>query len=384
MNSNLEKLISWLPEKSLALLVGNSPILRNGDVPYPFRQSSNFLWAMGVSSPDCLVTIYSGEVIFWRDPISEKEKLWWTDKWSDGDIAKVSGIVDIRDKTALIPYIANIRNSISTWWIDASESGEISDMPSLLDPEKRTLSFTEQIHKFRTLKSEEEIEKMKRAITVTQEAFWYIEKILKPWMYEYEIEAEIARIFRAYHMTEAYPTIVASGINSCTLHYMRYDRRIETGDAVLIDAGAEYQGYAADMTRTFFVGWANPRQRAIFDSVGRIKEFAESILKPGIILIDYEKQVRDFTNNELILLELISVSAWEEEKETLFKKYYPHKTSHFLGLDVHDVGDREAIFEPGMIVTVEPGIYIPEEKIWIRREDDILITASNSSNLSLF
>lgn len=384
MNPNLQKLISWLPRQSLAFLVGNSPVFRNGDVSYPFRQSSNFLWATGVSSPDCLVTIFSGEVIFWRDLISEKEKLWWTDKWDDGDIAKASGIVDIRDKTAIIPYIANIRNSIDVWWIDASESGEISDMPSLLDSEKRTLSITEQIHRFRIIKTESELEMMKQAITVTQEAFWHIEKILKPWMYEYELEAEIAQIFRAHHMTEAYPTIVASGINSCTLHYTKHDRRIESWDVVLIDAGAEYRGYAADMTRTFFVGWANLRQQVIFDSVGRIKEFAEGMLKPGITLVDYEKQVRDFANNELIWLGLIPADVNEEEKEALSGKYYPHKTSHFLGLDVHDVGDREAILEPGMVVTVEPGIYIPEENTWIRREDDILIVASNSSNLSLF
>lgn len=330
------------------------------------------------------MTIFGGEAIFWRDPISEKEKLWWTDKWSDGDIAKVSGIVDIRDKTNLISYIANIRDSIGLWWITISESQEIGEILSLLTPEKQTISLIEQIHEFRTTKTGDEIEKMKQAISVTQKAFRYIEKIMKPWMYEHEIEAEIARIFRAHHMTEAYPTIAASGINSCTLHYTRHDRRIEAWDVVLIDAWAEYQGYAADMTRTFFVGWANSRQQAIFDSVGRIKEFAESILKPGITLVDYEKQVRDFANHELIWLRLIPENAPEEEKEALSKRYYPHKTSHFLGLDVHDVGDREAILEPDMVVTVEPGIYIPKEKIWIRREDDILITLAGLRNLSLF
>lgn len=182
-------------------------------------------------------------------------------------------------------------------------------------------------------------------------------------MYEYEIEAEIARVYRSHHMTEAYPSIVASGPSACILHYTAHTRQLAEGDLVLIDAGAEYMGYASDMTRTFAVSDFTPRQLAVYDAVERVKKIAEHTLKPGISLTEYEQIVRTAMNQELSGLGLIPHDATLDETTKLSRKYYPHRTSHFLGLDVHDVGPRDTIITPGMILTIEPGIYIPDEAI---------------------
>jgi Xaa-Pro aminopeptidase len=201
-------------------------------------------------------------------------------------------------------------------------------------------------------------------------------------MYEYEIEAEIARVFRSHHLTEAYPSIVSSGPNTCILHYSAHTRQLQSGDLVLIDAGAEYMGYASDMTRTFSVSGFTPRQLAVYSAVERVKKIAENTLSPGISLTAYELIVRTAMNDELRQLGLISQDASEDEIIRLSRKYYPHRTSHFLGLDVHDVGSRDAILAPGMVVTIEPGIYIPDEQIGVRIEDDYLITESGCERLS--
>lgn len=149
-------------------------------------------------------------------------------------------------------------------------------------------------------------------------------------MYEYEIEAEVARIFRSHHLTEAYPSIVASGPNSCVLHYSAHMRQLEEGDLVLIDAGAEYMGYASDMTRTFAVSGFAPRQLAVYEAVDRVKKIAENTLSPGISLTEYEQIVRVAMNEELTNLGLIPPDATEDEVAKLSRKYYPHRTSHFL------------------------------------------------------
>ena len=360
MNLHLSSFIKELPWDVFVVFHGNSEILRNGDVHFPFRQDSDFLYLTGMSSPDIILTIYWSELIFWREPISEKDTLWWHSKYSDENIIITSGISDIRDRKEFEEYYKNHLLSL----LEESEWRKI-------------------VYSLRLIKNPEEIEKIRKAIRVSHEAFEYIEKSIKAWMYEYEIEAEIARIFRAHHLTEAYPTIVASGPNSCILHYTQHTRQINDGDLVLIDAGCEYMGYASDTTRTFFVGDTMPdRINQVYDSVLLIKKIAENTLKPGISFLEYENTVRSAMNIELQKLWLIPANSTEEEIILLSKKYYPHRTSHFLGLDVHDVGSREAIFVPGMVLTIEPGIYIREENIGIRIEDDYLITDSGCEKLN--
>ncbi len=357
MNSHLTVLISQLPSDQLIMITGANLQLRNGDVHYLFRQNADFLYLTGLSVPGIVLTIYSDEIILWRDPITEMDIIWGSDKLSDDEIRDISGIEDIWDMSWLVQY--------------QSDKKEI---------ESETIKTT--IHSLRLIKTSDEIDKIQKAISVSQEAFAAIEPMIRPWVYEYEIEAEIARVYRSHHLTEAYPSIVASGPSACILHYTAHTRQLEEGDLVLIDAWAEYMGYASDMTRTFSVSGFTPRQLAVYEAVERIKKIAENTLKPGISLTEYEQIIRIHMNQELIWLGLISSGASADEIAKHSKKYYPHRTSHFLGLDVHDVGPRDAFLAPGMVLTIEPGIYIRDEAIGIRLEDDYLITDTGCQKLS--
>lgn len=360
MNATLQKLIEILPWDSCAVIYGNTEIIRNGDVFYPFRQSSDFLYLTELDAPDLIVSIFQWEVIIWREPISDKDILWWHNKLNDQDIIQISGINDMRNRDLFDDYYSLHRESI-------------------IDP----TIVTQKIHELRLIKTPQEIEKMQKAMRTTKTAFDYIASILQPGMYEYEIEAEIARIFRKNQMTEAYPSIVASGPNSCILHYTQSSRQMHRFDILLVDAGAEYRWYASDMTRTFVVGWEfSQRQQEVYDSVERVKKFSENILKPGILFSEYESQVRAHMNTELIKLGLIPTDSNQEDIILLSKKYFPHRVSHFLGLDVHDVGPRDIVLRAGMVVTIEPGIYIPEESIGIRIEDDYVLSDSGCIRLS--
>lgn len=360
MNTILQKFIQSIPKDLCIILHGNAEVIRNGDVFYPFRQSSDFLYLTGLSIPNLILTVFQSQVILWREPISEKDILWWHNKLSDQDILNISGISDIRNRDLFDDYYSLHKNSI-------------------IDP----VLLNQKIHSLRLIKTPEEIVKMQKAMYVTKIAFDHIAKILQPGMYEYEIEAEIAKIFRKHHMTEAYPSIVASWPNSCVLHYAHYSRMMNMGDMVLIDAGAEYMWYASDMTRTFVVWWEwSSRQQDIYNAVVRVKEFAESILSPGILLSDYENQVRQYMNTELMKLHIIQDNQTDGVISWLSRKYFPHRTSHFLGLDVHDVGPGDIVLQTGMVLTIEPGIYLKQESIGIRIEDDCLLTDNGCIRLS--
>lgn len=178
-------------------------------------------------------------------------------------------------------------------------------------------------------------------------------------MYEYEIEAMIAYGFRRHHGTEAFPTIVASGANSCTLHYTANTRKIETGDIVLIDFGIELDGYGADISRTFSVGGFSPRQQRIYDAVLDVRDFAERELVPGITRRAWATRVKEYMYEVCKKLELENIANYT----AVTNPYFPHSIGHFLGLDTHDVGDSDIPLAPGMILTIEPGIYIRDEAI---------------------
>jgi Xaa-Pro aminopeptidase len=197
-------------------------------------------------------------------------------------------------------------------------------------------------------------------------------------MYEYEIEALVAYGFRRYHGTEAFPTIVASGPNACILHYTKNTRPVEEGDMVLLDFGIEIDGYGADISRTFPVGGPfSPRQRELYDAVLEVQQFAASILRPGMTRRDWNIQVKEYMYDTCQSLGLKYIA--DSTPET--NPYFPHSIGHFLGLDTHDVGDADMPLEPGMILTIEPGIYIQEESIGIRIEDDYLVTEMGCERL---
>ncbi len=233
----------------------------------------------------------------------------------------------------------------------------------------------------RMVKEPYEIEMIKQAIDYTSNIFEIIENNLNEADYEHDLMAEITRYAVQNQLVFAYEPIIASGLNAVTLHYVKNNAFLDKKSLLLLDIGLKYRGYSADITRT--VGWAsNSRQHDVYEAVLNVQNHAISLLKPGVKLRDYEKKVQQRMKVQLKKLGLISAKNSEQKQNELVRKYYPHSTSHFLGLDVHDVGDYERQLEPGMVLTVEPGIYIQDEAIGVRIEDDILITKNGNEILS--
>jgi Xaa-Pro aminopeptidase len=241
------------------------------------------------------------------------------------------------------------------------------------------------MHQLRAIKSDIEIELLREACQITDLGFRRLLQFIKPGVMEYEVEAEIYHEFiRNRSRGPAYAPIIASGENACILHYTDNSRVCQDGDLLLMDFGAEYGNYAADMTRTVPVnGRFTKRQREVYDSVLRVMKAATQMLVPGNSLDQYHAFVGTVMENELIGLGLLNEADVrnQDPDKPLYKKYFMHGTSHFLGLDVHDVGSKYRPFEEGMVFTCEPGIYIREEGIGIRLENDILVTRSGPVDL---
>jgi Xaa-Pro aminopeptidase len=237
----------------------------------------------------------------------------------------------------------------------------------------------------RQIKSEIELALIREACRITELGFRRILSFVRPGVAEYEIEAECIHEFVRNRATGfAYLPIIASGAGSCVLHYIENDQVCEDGDVLLLDLGAEYANYAADLTRTIPInGRFSDRQRDVYQAVLRVQRHAVSLLQPGTKLKEYQEEVARVVEEELIRLKLFTRADVEAQDQAhpLYKRYFMHGTTHHLGLDVHDVGSGSRPLEPGMVVTCEPGIYIREEKLGVRLENDILITADGNIDL---
>jgi Xaa-Pro aminopeptidase len=234
--------------------------------------------------------------------------------------------------------------------------------------------------KMRMTKQPVELAAIQRAIDITIDAFKDATRAAKisKYQYEYELEAEITRGMRRRGADgHAFPPIIAGGLNGCTLHYIENNSKINRGETIVLDIGAQYAQYAADLTRTIVLETPTKRQQKVYTAVCDAADYARSLLKPGVIIRDYEKDVEHYVGEKLRELGLIKTIDSES-----VRRYFPHATSHYLGLDTHDTGDYSAPLEPGVVMTVEPGIYIPGEKIGVRIEDDILITEDGNNIMS--
>jgi Xaa-Pro aminopeptidase len=237
----------------------------------------------------------------------------------------------------------------------------------------------------RLMKEPEEMDLIREAIRITRAGFDRVLGMVKPGVHEYEIEAELSYEFiRQGAAGHAYPPIIASGGNACFLHYIKNDQVCREGDLLLMDFGAEYANYAADCSRTLPVtGRFTQRQKELYEATYRVFCQARSLMMPGTCIDEINKEVGRFWEEEHVKLGLYSTEDLKKQTNDnpLYRKYYPHGTSHFMGLDVHDVGSKQAVLKPGMVLTCEPGIYIPEEATGIRLENDILITAKGNLDL---
>lgn len=383
---------------------------RSNDVDYSFRQRNSFLYLTGLPEPGGAVVLIrppgdtlgaNGRVVLFsreRQPMQET----WTGMIMGPEVAgEVSGLVDSRAETRFARFIDSLLPTISVLYYDDWVVSLITEplIDSTINME-RSLRFLlkakygrvtvknagEILNDLRRVKSPTEIALMRKAIAATIEGHRATIASARPGMYEYELEATMEYEFaRRGAESPGYPSIVGSGPNSCVLHYETNRRRTVDGDLVMMDCGAEYHGYSADISRTFPInGYFTPEQRAIYDLVLKAQQAGIDACRSGNYFIEPHRRAGRVLADGLIDLGII-----RDPQE--LGRYFPHGTSHYLGMDVHDVGNIAAKLEPGVILTVEPGIYIPagspcDPKWWnigIRIEDDILVTDGDPDNLSV-
>jgi Xaa-Pro aminopeptidase len=373
-----EKLFEKMLPNSLCILFSKEESIRNWDVTYPYRQDSSILYLTGMNAPEFILLLHKDKnstcsTLLFSDELSQKEVLWGSSRRSWKEYASISWIETIYPLDTWEIHCKWLQDEQSIFYTQDEMKEQIQ-----LQFWIQNINCAESIiGELRCIKNSYEIEMICEAIDITHEAYSYIREHIKPWMYEYEIEAMIAYIFRKHHTIEAFPSIVASWGNSCILHYTHHSRILQENDWILIDFWAEYNGYSADITRSFQIWNVSDRYNEVYHAVCTLKDYAETLLKPGISIHNWNKQVKDyaFTVCERLWLPL---NTYTSE----LNPYFPHSIGHFLWLDTHDVGVRSNALQENMIVTCEPGIYIPEEWIGIRMEDDILITKDGHQNLS--
>jgi Xaa-Pro aminopeptidase len=369
-----------------AVLTAFSAMQQTNDSSAPFVQESIFFWLTGIAEPDWKVVLLGEKT--WLVPPAKSD----IHRIFDGglspeeaqDIAGSATVIDKNEYEDLLREIANEHTAIYTIF----KHPHSSDYDFILNPAVQKLHkqlkqfFNEvkdcrrDVSKLKAIKSPEEIEHIQAAIDISIKGFNNVRDALSTAKYEYEIEAELSYAFRkAGSQGHAYEPIVGTGKNACTLHYIDNNDPLPTDGMVLIDAGARVNGYAADITRTYAIGSPSPREKAVHTAVEAAHQKIINLIKPGLSFKDYGDQADEIMKQALKSLDLLK--APDD-----YRRYFPHAVSHGLGIDVHDSLGGFETFQTGMVLTVEPGIYIPEEGIGVRIEDDILVTTSGRKNLS--
>ena len=398
-------LIKEMPKNSIAILSAADRNYRSRDVENPYRQNSDFLYMTGLSEPNLINIIYEEEDIVYsvlfRNNTTEHEKIWDGSRLDNTEVMETYGFTEIQSYNDYAEKILSYILNKDSLYIESGLNDEldafISDQISISGKNnrknyvfpKKIVALHSVTQKLRLIKSNYEIGLIKEAAKVSIIGHEKAMQKAKPGLYEYELDAEIKYIFNKNNMHFAYMSIVGGGNNACTLHYIENNNLLKDQDLVLIDAAAENQGYASDITRTFPVNGKYTKEQAlVYDVVLNAQEKAIEFIKPGVTWDQVHKITVEEIAKGLVVLGLVPNDIERVVDEELYKDFFMHKTGHWLGLDVHDVGEYENIlFEPGMVITVEPGIYINSlneniPKKWrgigIRIEDDVLITKNGN------
>lgn len=391
---NRQKLTAKLPARSLAVFHSNDIMPTNADGTMRFRQNNDLFYLTGIDQEETVLVICPDfpdpnmrEILFLRET-NDHIAVWEGHKYTKEEAFETSGIDNIQWVSNFDQVLNSLMALSEKVFLNANEHLRADVQVETRDArfikkckERYPLHQYQRIapimHQLRAVKEQEEIDQMQIACNITEKGFRRILTFVKPGVTEYEIEAEFIHEFiRNRSKGFAYEPIIASGGNACVLHYIENKEVCNDGDLILMDVGAEYGNYNADMTRTIPVnGRFSKRQREIYDAVLRIKNKASNMLRPGINIQDYHKEVGLMMQSELLGLGLIDQTDIKNQdpKWPAYKKYFMHGTSHHLGLDVHDVGTMHDPIVPGMVFTVEPGIYIPAEGIGIRLENNIVV-----------
>ena len=399
---NRKKLALLLDNGSLAIFNANDVMPTNADGTMAFRQNNDLFWLSGVDQEESLLLLYpenpnekEREILFLKET-SELIAIWEGAKLNKEDAFTTSGIKTIYWLDELESKLKKIIKQVDTIYLNKNiHSRATTEVESRDDRFRKMIAekfASKQIkevapimHDLRSVKSSIELSLMQRACDITEKGFRRVLPFIRPGVMEYEIEAELMHEFlRNRSNGFAYQLIIASGVSSCVLHYIENNKPCKNGDILLMDFGAEYANYASDLTRSVPAnGRFSVRQKAVYTAVFRVMKQATNMLRPGTIMADYHKEVGKIMESELIQLGLLDKYDVQKQdtKNPLYKKYFMHGTSHYLGLDVHDVGSIETPMQEGMVFTCEPGIYILEEALGIRLENDILITKDNPFDL---
>jgi Xaa-Pro aminopeptidase len=399
---NRKKFVENMKPNSVAVFSASDIMPTSADGTMGFKQNSDLFWLCGVDQEETILLIAPDsnikkhrEVLFLKET-NENIAIWEGAKLNKKQAFSVSGIPTVYWNDELLPLLKELVFNSDNIYLNGNE--HLRNSSPVQTREQRMLQMIKDnfplhnlertapiLHKLRAIKSQIEIDIMQVAMDITEKAFRRIGQFVKPGVWEHEIEAELFHEFKRNRSRgPAYDPIIASGFNACVLHYIQNDQQCKDGDILLLDIGAEYGNYAADLTRCLPVnGKFSPRQKEIYQAVKFVKDEATKLLVTGNNWIEYHEEVGKIMEKELLRLKLITESEVKDQnpENPAYKKYFPHGTSHYLGLDVHDVGSKFRDFEPGMVFTVEPGIYIREESLGVRLEDDILITEDGNHNL---
>lgn len=391
---NRSRFAALLEPGSIAIFVSNDEMPSDGDAHYPFRQSSDLFWLSGIVQEDSMVILFPDhpddrykEVLVLARPNEQKEK-WDGRRLRAEEARKISGIQTIVWLDMLDGLLQQWIHLADNIYLNSNENDRRSG--PLVTRQHRYIHEVKErypLHRFmrsakilrqlRAVKSAREVAVMQKAAEITGDVFRHLLSFIRPGVMEYEIEAEIWKGFLSRRSTgPAYESIIASGDRARTLHYIVNDGQCRGGELVLMDFGAAFGGYNADMTRTVPVsGKFSGRQRELYDAVLSLHADAKHLLRPGITLADYNKKMGERATEVFIGVGLLTEAEVRDQtpESPAYMKYMYHGVSHHLGIDVHDLGPRTEPLREGMVLTVEPGVYVAEEGIGIRIENDIWI-----------
>ena len=399
---NRKRFVKELKPGSLAVFNSNDIMPTSADGTMLFRQQTDIFWLSGIDQEESILLICPDsklpehrEVLFVKET-NEHIAIWEGAKLNKAQATQVSGVQTVYWLSQFKTVFHNLMCESQQVYLNSNEH-----LRAVIEVETRDARFVKwcreqyplhhyvrvqpTMHKLRAIKSKEEVELIQEACNITEKGFRRLLGFVKPGVWEYEIEAELVHEFiRNRSKGFAYGPIIASGFNACVLHYVDNDKQCKKNDVILLDVAAEYANYASDLTRCLPVsGQFSKRQKAVYNAVLRVMRGATSLLKVGNNINDYHEAVGKMMEEELIKLKLLKLSdvRKQDPKNPLYKKYFMHGTSHYLGLDVHDYGDRYRKFEAGMVFTCEPGIYIRKERLGIRLENDILLAKNGNVDL---
>jgi Xaa-Pro aminopeptidase len=397
--ANRQKFTAQMAAGSLAIFNSNDIYPVSADSTLPFAQHRDILYLSGVDQEESILVLFPNasnpahrEVLFLKET-SELIAIWEGEKLTKQTAFETSGIQTVYWLQQFPTIFKQMMAEASGIYLNTNEH-----LRANTEVETREDRFIKQVkqdypahqvhksapimHKIRSIKEQTELDLMQTACNITEAGVRRLLGFIKPGVWEYEIEAELAHEFlRKRSKGFAYTPIVASGKNACVLHYIENNQQCKDGDVILLDVGAEYANYSSDLTRCIPVnGRFTARQKAVYNAVLHVKNEATKLLVPGTIMAEYHKQVGTLMEEQLVNLGLISLDDIKNQDPTwpAYKKYFMHGTSHFLGLDTHDVGLWHEPIAANMVFTVEPGIYIPAEGLGIRLEDDVVVQASGA------